>query len=53
MLNLWFLWERYALFYENVPKNDEKTETEKLKLTDTTSMYSFSLKNQNKQKNII
>ena len=53
MLNLWFLWERYALFYENVPKNDEKTETVNLKLTDTTSMYSSSLKNQNKQKNII
>ena len=52
MLNLWFLWECYALFYENVPKNDEKTETVKLKLNDTT-MYSSSLKNQNKQKNII
>ena len=53
MLNLWFSWERYALFYENVSKNDEKTETVKLKLNDTTSMYSSSLKNQNRQKNII
>ena len=53
MLNLWFLWQLYALFYENVPKNVCKTETVKLQLNDNTSMYSSNLKNQNKQENII
>ena len=53
MLKLLFLWELYALFYENVPKNVGKTETVKLKLNDNTSIYSSNLKNQNKQVNIL
>ena len=38
MLNLEFLRELYALFYENVPKNVRKTEAVKLQLNDNTSM---------------
>ena len=38
MLNLEFLWELYALFYENVPKNVRKTEAVKLQLNGNTSM---------------
>ena len=53
MLNLRFLWELYALFYENVPKNVRKTETKKIQLNDNTSMYSSNFKNQNKEENII
>ena len=53
MLNLWFLWDLYALFYKNVPKDIRKTETVKLQLNDNTSMYSSNLKNQNKQENFI
>ena len=53
MLKLWFLWELYALFYENVPKNVGKTEKVKLQLNDNTSMHSSNLKNQDKQVNII